>query len=233
MHLEVRPHARTPGLRGEHQIVVLADLARLRDDAVEQELVILAVHHEHRGAHDHRVAGSLTRSRLPAAGERAAQLLDLLRILVRGRARQTHLLPVERRGELRIARHEARRLGIVEVGNDEHGRRMLEEAVRQFLKPQPYILEADFLGDHEHRHGWKLPMRAPHDAPDDGAVTHAGVEHAYRRRRRPQQCHLVRRAPRDGGLLIAGRDESQVLLAVVIEAKGGRRVRRAGGTSRR
>ena len=76
-------------------------------------------------------------------------------------------------------------------------------------------------------------MRAPHYAPDDGAVTHAGVEHAYRRRRGPQQCHLVRRAARDGGLLIAAGDESQVFLAVVIEAKGGRRARRTGDGSGR
>ncbi len=86
----------------------------------------------------------------------ARELLDLLGVLVRGLALEAHLVPVERGRGLDVARHQPRRLGIVEVRDDEHGRGMLDEAVRHLLEAEPHVLEADLLGDHEERHGREL-----------------------------------------------------------------------------
>ena len=226
-HFEVRPHARAPRLRGKYQVVVLEDPAGLGNHAVEQELVIFAVDDQHRRTHHQRVATRRARPRLPAAGQRAVELIDLLSVFVRRATAQPHLLPVECGGQLGIARHQPRRLGIVEIGDHEHRGRMLEQAVGQLLEPEAHVFEADLLGDHEHRHGRELAMRAAHDTRDHRAVAHAGVEQAHRRRRRPQQCHLVRGAARDRRFLVAGGDERQVLLAVVVEAER----RRAGAVA--
>src|SRR5256885_10966205 len=62
---------------------------------------------------------TLFRSGLPAVRQSRTQIVDLLRVLIRRDAGQTHLLPVERGCRDLGARRKARRLGIVEVGHDE------------------------------------------------------------------------------------------------------------------
>ena len=230
LYLEVGAHARAPRLRGKHEVVVLEDPARLRDHGVEQELVVLAVDHQHRRAHQHGIARFRAGLRLPAVCERAAEVLDLLRVLVRGHAVEAYLLPVERCRELGVARHQAGGFGVVEVGDHEHGSRVLDQPVGQFLEAEPYVLEADLLGDDQQRHRRELAMRAAHDSRDHRTVAHTGVEDPHGRRRRSQQRDLVGGAARYRRFLVAGIYEGQVLLAVVIEAK---RRRRPGTVSSR
>src|SRR5262249_55921966 len=63
------------------------------------------------------------------------------------------------------------------------------------------------------------PVHLAHDPREHGAVAHAGVEQAHRRRTRMDVAELEAHAPRDHVLLAAGIDEQQVLLAVVEEAE--------------
>ena len=62
-------------------------------------------------------------------------------------------------------------------------------------------------------------MHLAHDAGQHGAVTHAGIEHAQRRRLGMQMAELHADAARDHLLLAAGVDEQQVFLPVVEEAE--------------
>ena len=64
---------------------------------------------------------------------------------------------------------------------------------------------------------------------EHGAVAHAGVEHAHRRRARMDVGELHADALGDHPFLAAGGDEQQVFLPVVVEAEV---VRGAGGRLR-
>src|SRR5205807_7175207 len=88
--------------------------------------------------------------------------------------------------------------------------------------PEPHVLETDLLGDDAHRYRRKLAMSTAHQPRDDRAIAHARVEEPHGGRRRLQQGQLVGGAPRNRRLLVAGGHEGQVLLAVVVEAKGSR-----------
>ena len=87
LHLEVGRHPRAVGLRGDDQIVALARAAGARDDRVEQEPVILAVEHQHRGADVERIAGLRACADPPGVGEGGLKVGDLLVELVGGVAR--------------------------------------------------------------------------------------------------------------------------------------------------
>ena len=195
------------------------DPAGLGDDCIEQKFVVFAVNHYDRGPDKHRIPGFCTRLGLPAAGQQCAELLNLLRVVVGGRAGETHFLPVQRRRQLRVPRHQPRRFGVVQVGHDEHGCRMLEQAIRELLEAEPDILEADLLGDDQHRKRRELAVGAAHDARDHRAIAHARIEYADRRRSRSQQRHLMSGAAGDRGLFVAGVDEREILLAIVVEPK--------------
>ena len=99
---------------------------------------------------------------------------------------------------------------------------MLEESVRHLLEAETHVLEADFLRDDHERHGRDLRVGVAHDSREDSRVAHAGIEDAQRRRRRPHVPELDRRALRHRGLLVAGIDEGEILLAIVVEPERGR-----------
>ena len=111
------------------------------------------------------------------------------------------------------------RVGIGEVGQHQHRRRMLEEAVRHFLQRQPHVLEADFLADHVERHVGEAVVHRAHHARQHRAVADAGVEHANRRRARMQVRKLFGDAVRHFPFFAAGIDEQQIFLPVVEEAE--------------
>src|SRR5262249_28514168 len=67
-------------------------------------------------------------------------------------------------------------------------------------------------------------VRRTHDAGENGAVAHAGVEEPQRGRPRLDAVELELDALRDHPFLGAGADEEQVLLPVVVEAKARLRV---------
>ena len=67
-------------------------------------------------------------------------------------------------------------------------------------------------------------VHATHQAREHGSIPHAGVKQAQRRRRRMNMRELQSSAPCYGGFLVAGIDERQIFLTIVIEAK--RRVAR-------
>ncbi len=229
LRLEGRRHPRPPWLRGDHEVVAAETTARPRDHVVEQKPVILSIEDQDRGPHVDGIAGLRARLRLPAVGERGCEFLDLTRVLVGGRPGQRNFLPVERRRIVHVARHEPGRLGVVEVGDDHHGGRMLDEPVRHLLQAEAHVLEADLLGDDEQRYVAVQPMRRAHQTPQYGAVAHAGVEDAQRRRRRTHVDQFVGGAPGDRRFLVAGVNERQVFLAVVVEAERRGLNLRAGG----
>ena len=61
------------------------------------------------------------------------QGIDLLRVLVRGVALELGDLPVEARGVLGKARPQCGRIGVLQVGDDQHRGRVLEEAIGHLL----------------------------------------------------------------------------------------------------
>ncbi len=102
--LELGRHARAPRLRGEDQVVAFQHLAGPRDDAVEQEFMILAVDHQHRRPRIDRIAGLRAGPRLPAMRQHRAQRLDLLGVFMGGVAGEPQLLPVHRGAGLQVVR---------------------------------------------------------------------------------------------------------------------------------
>ena len=218
--LEVGVHARAPRLRRQHQVVIPAGgLTAFRDDIVEQEAVILAEHHQHRGAHVHRVAGCFVRLDLPAVDQFLVDAAQLFTELVRGCALQRHFDPVQRGSLGDVVGHQPRRLGVVEIGHDDDARRMLDKAVGQLLQRQAHVFETDFLADDEERDGRKTPMQGTHHVAQHGAVADPGVEQPQRRRRWADMRQLLRGTFGHFPFFVAGVDESQVFLAIVVEPK--------------
>src|ERR1700683_2509168 len=65
-------------------------------------------------------------------------------------------------------------------------------------------------------------MRAAHEPRKHRRIPHTGIEEPQRRRRRTQAAEFLSRAARYGGFLIAGVDECEIFLAVVVETEGSR-----------
>ena len=129
LRLEFQRRASAVGLRGDDHVVLGLALAALRDHVLKQESVIIAVQHQRRRMLVDRVATLRAVARLPVLGEKRLERRDLLAEIVRGGAGERRLVPNHRRGVLYGARLQPRRLAVVHVGDDEHSRRMLEEAV--------------------------------------------------------------------------------------------------------
>src|SRR4029453_10024968 len=94
---------------------------------------------------------------------------------------------------------------------------MLVEPIRHFLEAESDVFEADFLGHRQQRHRRKVAMGAAHQPSQHGGIAHSRVEDAEGRRRRPQLTELLRGSFRDDGFFVAGIDEGQVLLSIVVE----------------
>ena len=58
---------------------------------------------------------------------------------------------------------------------------MLVEAVGHLVEAEARVLEADLLADHVEGQRRQAAVHLAHDAGEDGAVAHAGVEQAHRR----------------------------------------------------
>ena len=166
------------------------------------------------------------------SARKSFELADLLGEAVRGVAGQRDVLPDQALRRRYRTRRQPRRLGVIEVGHDQHGGGMFEQAVRHLLQHQADVFVADLFGHDIERHGGEARMHRPHHPRQHGAVADAGIEDAKRRRRRLQIAKLERDALADLGLLAAGRDEQQVFLAVVEEPEARRRDGVGGWTHR-
>jgi hypothetical protein len=71
-------------------------------------------------------------------------------------------------------------------------------------------------------------MRTAHEPRKYRRIPHTGIEDSQRRRRGTQEAKFLSGAARYGGFLIAGVDEREIFLAVIIETEG-----RDGGGRRR
>jgi hypothetical protein len=110
------------------------------------------------------------------------------------------------------------------VGQHEHRRRMLEQAVRHLVQRQTHVFQAQFLAGDIERHVRKPAVHRAHHPRQHGAVADAGVEHPQRRRPRMDAGKLQPDAVGDHPLLRASMHEQQVFLPVLEEAKIAARV---------
>ncbi len=188
--LELDGHAGAIGLRGDDEIVVGSGMALLGDHVVEQEAEIVAVDHQGDGALVDGVAGLGRVPGLPVLGQKRLQRGDLVGELGRRGARQRHLVPHQRGGRGERLRRQPRRLGVVHVGDHQHGRGVLVEAVGHLVQRQPHVLQADLLAHRVERQRRKAAVHLAQNAGEDRAVAHAGVEQAHRRRRGMQMAEL-------------------------------------------
>ncbi len=180
--------------------------------------MVLAVDHEHRRAHYRRIAGLRVRLRLPAVRQhRTRAPRSARRTRTRTCPSRRSVCQFSAPRSSGVARRQLRRVHVAQVRDHEHGVRVLVEAVRHLLEPEPDVLEADLLRHRQQRHGREVAMDAAHQPREDGRVAHAGVEDPQRRRRRPELTQLLAPLARDDRLLVAGVDERQVLLPVVVE----------------
>ncbi len=217
--LEADVAAQPERLARQHQVEIRPGRALPRDDGVEQEAAVLAVEHQGGRRLGHHAAGLGAFARPPVLGEEGLQLEDLALELGGGRSLERHFLPHVALRSLLRRRRQPGRLGIGDVGHRHHHLGMLEEAVGHLVERQAHVLEADLLaGDVEGEALVALVHRAQH-AGEHGAVAHAGIEEAHRRRARLDQLELARDAVRHHPLLRAGVDEHQIFLAVVVEAE--------------
>ena len=160
--LELGRCARPIGLRGDDQIVVPMRAAASRPNVIEQELAILAIDdQDHRLVVD-RIAGLRADACGPVLAQERLQLGDLPLEIARRVAGEAELLPDHAACRLHRVRREQRRLGVVHVGHDQHGRGMLAEPVRHLLERQANILEADFLADDIERKLGEATVHRPH-----------------------------------------------------------------------
>ena len=178
-----------------------------------------AVDHQHHRPLIDRIAGLGADAGLPVLRQERHQVGDLLLEIVRGIAGQRDLVPDQARRRVQRLHVQPRRVGIVQVGEHQHGRRMLVEPVRHLLQREPDVLEADLLADDIERHVREAVVHRAHHPQHHRAVADAGIEHAHRRRPRMDVAELQRHAVRDHPFLAAGVDEQQILLPVVEEAE--------------
>ena len=217
--LEVERGAGAIRLRGDDQIVIGDGAAGLRNDRVEQEAVVLAIDHQHDRPLVDRIAGARADAGFPVLRQERLQIDDLLLEAVRRIAVQRQLVPHQARRGIERFHRQPRRVGVGEIGQHQHRRRMLEEAIRHFLQRQPHVLEADLLADGVERHVREAVVHGAHHPHQHRAVADAGVEHAHRRRPRMDVHELFGDAVRHLPLLAAGVDEQQIFLPVVEEAE--------------
>ena len=140
--------------------------------------------------------------------------------------RQRQLVPDQARCRVERFDVQPRRVGISEVGQYQHRRRMLEKAVGHFLQRQAHVFERDLLADDVERHVGEAVVGGAHHAGEHRAVADAGVEDAHRRRMRMDMRQFLGDAVRDLPLLAAGVDEQQIFLPVVEEAEIALRIAR-------
>ncbi len=155
----------------------------------------------------------------PVLGQERLERADLLLELRRCAALQGHLVPDHPGGGGRCGRHQVRRLGIIEIGQDQHRRRMFVEPVRKLFQREAHVLQADLLADDVERQRLETLVHAAHDAGQDRAVAHARVEQADGRRAWMDVGEFLHDPFRHHSLLAAGVDEHQVFLPVVVEAE--------------
>jgi hypothetical protein len=98
---------------------------------------------------------------------------------------------------------------------------MLGETVGQLFQGEPDILEGNLLADHQEGHGREVFVQAAQHAGQHGAVAHARIVQAKRRRAGLDLGQLLAHPFGDGPLLAAGGDELQILLAVVEKTEMG------------
>ena len=163
----------------------------------------------------------------PILRQERLEIHDLLLEAVRRIAGERQLVPDHAGGGIERFHRQPRRVRVGEIGEHQHRRGMLEEAVGHFLQRQPHVLEADFLADHVERHVREAVVHRAHHAREHGAVADAGVEDAHCRRARMQMRKLLGDAVRHLPLFAAGVDEQQIFLPVVEEAEIALRVRLA------
>ena len=138
---------------------------------------------------------------------------------MRGRAGQRELVPDQARGRVHRLHRKPGRVGVVHVGQHQHGAGMLEEAVGHFLQAQPHVLEADLLARDIEGLMRKAIMHRAHHAREHRTVADAGVEHAHGRGAGMDIRKLQRNAVGDHPFLATGVHEQQILLTIVEEAE--------------
>src|SRR4029079_15694574 len=180
--LEVERRTRAVRLRSDNEIVICNGPARLRYDLIEQEAVIVSVYYQNDGALVDRVAAFCADPRLPVLGEERLEVGELLLEAVRGVAVHRQLFPHKAgRGAQRFDRQPGSfRVG--EIGEYQHRRRMLDEAIRHLVQRQTDVLEADLLADDIEWRGREAVVHGAHHAREHGTVADAGIEYAHRRR---------------------------------------------------
>jgi len=102
--------------------------------------MIFPVQHEHHRLRIHGIAARLAHGRAPVLVQERLQSDDLLFELAGGRSRKRDLFPDETRGGGDRLRREPGSFRVVEIGHDEHRRRVLEEAVRHAIEREPNVL---------------------------------------------------------------------------------------------
>ena len=117
--LELDAGAGAIRLRGDHQVVVGHHPSRPRHDRIEQERVVLAPQRQDDRTLIDRIAGVRTDPRAPVLGEKPFEFADLLGKAVRGVAGERDILPDQALRRGRRARRQPRRLGVIEIGDDE------------------------------------------------------------------------------------------------------------------
>src|SRR5262245_22817527 len=95
LRLEFERSARAIWLRRDDEVVIGDRAARLRNDRIEQEFVILAIDHEDHRALVDWIAGFRAHPRLPVLRQKRLEVRDLLLETVSGLSGKRHLVPHE------------------------------------------------------------------------------------------------------------------------------------------
>ena len=70
-------------------------------------------------------------------------------------------MPVERSRCSHVSRHKPGRFTVKKVGDADHACRVFGKPVRQVIKTQPHVFQADLFAHDKKRDGWKLLMGRP------------------------------------------------------------------------
>jgi hypothetical protein len=125
--LELDADTRAIGLRCDHEIIIGHHAPWPRHERIEQEGVILTPQGQHDRPLIDGIAGLGADPGAPVLRQKSLELADLLGKAVRGVAGKRDVFPDQavRRGDR--ARRQPRRLGIIKIGDDQHGGGMLEQ----------------------------------------------------------------------------------------------------------
>ena len=222
--LEGERRAGAIGMREQHEVEVRPREAAARDHLIQHELLILAVDDQHGGGLRDRMAARLAHLHLPMLVHDRLQGGNPFLEIAGRRSLQRHLMPGHRTRGDRRGRLEPGRIGIIEIGDDQHRGRVLLKAVRHLLQHQSHILDADFLGDGVERQPRIAPVGAAHQAGKGRAVARAAIEQADGRRRGLSQGELLQRLVRNDLLLRCRVHEHQIFLAIVVESEAVNRI---------